>query len=155
MEAIGTRELVLSADLATERRWPAWVPVAREDGVVGALAVPIDVEEEVIGALTLYAGTASQFTPDVGLTAMLVAEQAGLLLAGVLDRGRLTGLAEELTEALGAGEVVNRAIGIVMAQRSCPAQTALDVLLDAASQVNLPLPVVAARLVESIGRRAT
>jgi GAF domain-containing protein len=154
MQAMSTREIVVSADLSGEERWPEWLEQARAGGVCGVLAVPIDIDEQVIGALSLYSADPHRFTPDVSFTAMLVAEHAGLLLAAVLDRSRLTGLAAQLTEALGDGETVNRAIGIVMAQRACSAEAALDVLLDTATRLHLPLWTIAERLVDTITNRA-
>jgi AmiR/NasT family two-component response regulator len=85
---------------------------------------------------------------------MLVAEHAGPLLAVVLDRAGLAGVADELAEALADGETVNRAIGIVMAQRSCSVQAALEVLRESAGRLRLPLSTVAERLVETVSRRA-
>jgi GAF domain-containing protein len=154
MQAMSTREMVICPDLAQERRWPEWLEQARSVGVHGVLAVPVDVDEQVIGALSLYTADPDRLTADVGLTAMLVAEHAGLLLAAVLDRSRLTSLTAELTEALGDGEMVNRAIGIVMAQRACSAEAALDVLRETATRLHLPLWTVAERLVDTITARA-
>jgi AmiR/NasT family two-component response regulator len=99
-------------------------------------------------------GEPRAFTPDVQLAAMLVAEHAGLLLAAVLDRGRLAGLAADLSEALASGETVNRAIGIVMAQRGCRAEDAFDVLRQASMTLHAPLHEVADRLVTAIGSRS-
>jgi len=154
MYAISTRELVISANLAREPRWPRWRERATTAGVHGVLAVPVDIDEQVIGALSLYCAEPDRLGPDVGFTAMLVAEHAGLLLAAVLDRRRLTSLTAELTEALGDGEMVNRAIGIVMAQRACSAEAALDVLRETATRLRLPLWTVAERLVDTITNRA-
>jgi GAF domain-containing protein len=155
MHAMSTRQVVMSRDLTTETRWPLWLERAQAGGVFGVLAVPVDIDEQVIGALSLYAADPDRLTPDLGLTAMLVAEHASLLLAAVLDRSRLTSLAAELTEALGDGEMVNRAIGIVMAQRACTAEAALDVLRETATRLRLPLWTVAERLVNTITSRAT
>ena len=153
LQAIRTRELVISPDLARERRWPAWRRMALDHGVHGALAVPVDIDEHVIGALNLYCGAPDRFGADVGFTAMLVAEHAGLLLAAVLDRGRLAGLAAELSEALADGEAVNRAIGIMMAQRGCSGEAALEVLRSTAGRLHLPLSTVAERLVDTVASR--
>ena len=154
LAAIRTREMVLVVDLATDLRWPDWRDHALGRDVRGVLSVPVDIDDHVLGALNLYADEPGGFPPDVELTAMLVAEHAGLLLSAVLDRTRLTGLTADLTAALGDGEAVNRAIGIVMAQRSCPAEAALEVLRRAAHTLRLPLPTVAARLVDTVATRA-
>lgn len=154
MQAMSTREMVVSADLDAEDRWPDWRKRAKAGGVSGVLALPVDIDEQVIGALSLYCAEPGRFTTDVEFTAMLVAEHAGLLLAAVLDRGRLTGLTAQLTEALGDGETVNRAIGIVMAQRGCSAEAALDVLRDTASRLRLPLSIIAERLIDTVSSRS-
>jgi GAF domain-containing protein len=155
MEAIRTRDLILSDDLAADERWPRWRARALAAGVRGVLAVPVDIDEHVIGALTVHAAEAGRFTADVGLTAMLVAEHAGLLLSAVLDRSRRADVHADLTEALADGETVNRAIGIMMVQRACSADDALEVLRSTARRLGLPLGAVAGRLVQTIEQRVS
>jgi GAF domain-containing protein len=159
MEAIRTRDLILSDDLTGDERWPQWRERALTAGVKAVLAVPVDIDEQTIGALTVYAAEAGRFTTDVGLTAMLVAEHAGLLLSAVLDRGRREDvhaqLTEALSEALTDGETVNRAVGIMMVQRACSAEAALEVLRSTSSRLGLPLSTVADRLVQSVERRVS
>lgn len=154
LTAIRNREMVLGQDLRHETRWPRWTVQALGSGVRGILAVPVDIDDEVIGALNLHAAEPDRFPPEVELTAMLLAEHAGLLMAGVLDRGRLASRAAELTAALSDGEVVNQAIGIVMGQRGCSTGTALGVLQRAATTLRIPLSAVAERLVNTIANRA-
>lgn len=152
--AIRTREVVLSADLSKDGRWPEWSAQAQEVGVHGVLVAPVDIDEQVIGALSLYAGLPDRLTPEVSFMALLVAEHAQLLLAAVLDRDRQATLTADLVEALGDGETVNRAIGIVMAQRACSAEAALEVLQETALRVGLPLSQIAKRLVDTIANRS-
>ncbi len=154
LTAIRNREMALSQDLGRERRWSEWTARALEHDVHGVLALPVDIDDQVIGALNLYAGEPDRFPPDIELMAMLLAEHAGLLMAGVLDRSRLASRTAELTAALGDGEAVNRAIGIVMAQRGCSADDALEVLRQASTTLRLPLAAVAERLVDTIASRA-
>ncbi|MER7280179.1 GAF and ANTAR domain-containing protein [Dactylosporangium sp. NPDC000244] len=159
MEAIRSRDITLSDDLAAEERWPQWRPRALEAGVKAVLAVPVDIDSHAIGALTVYASEPGRFTADIGLTAMLVAEHAGLLLSAVLDRGRRADLQAQLTsaltEALTDGETVNRAVGIMMVQRACSAEAALDVLRGTAGRLGLPLTTVAERLVQTVEQRVS
>jgi GAF domain-containing protein len=154
LDAVRTREMVVVDDLTADPRWPVWRNAMISNGIVGVMSMPLDIDDHVIGTLNLYVGEPLVFTPDVQLAAMLVAEHAGLLLAAVLDRGRRAGLTADLTEALASGESVNRAIGIVMAQRGCPAEEALEVLRQAAVTLHAPLHEVADRLVAAIGSRS-
>lgn len=154
LEAIRSREMLLSQDLENETRWQQWSRRAFGYGVRGVLSLPVNIDDQVLGALNIYAGAPDRFPPSVELTAMLLAEHAGLLVSGVLDRSRLASRSAELTAALGDGEAVNRAIGIVMAQRSCTAEDALDVLRAAAETLRIPLAAVAERLVDTVASRA-
>lgn len=152
MSAIHRREMVLSADLATEERWRAWARRARALGVRGVLSAPVDVDDQVIGAINLYAETPDTLTARRQLTAMLLAEHAGLLLAGVRGRARQAILAAEIDGSLLQEGVVGQAIGVIMTQRGCPAPEALQVLRSAATALSIPLREVAERLVVTVSR---
>lgn len=152
MTAIRRREMITAADLAATSRWPAWTERARGLGVHGVISAPVDVDEQVIGAINLYAESAGALTPRHQLTAMLLAEHAGLLLAAARDRERQAARAGQLDTALLAEGVVGQAVGVIMTQRGCPAPEALDVLRSAASSLDIPLREVAERLVLTVSR---
>jgi AmiR/NasT family two-component response regulator len=116
------------------------------------LSAPVDVDDHVIGSINFYARDAKVLTGHRPLTAMLLAEHAGLLLAAVRDRARQAALAGELEETLAGGEVIGQAIGVVMTQRGCPAPEALQVLRAASAALSIPLREVADRLVTSVAR---
>jgi GAF domain-containing protein len=152
MSAIHRREMITAQDLDQESRWPAWTARARRLGVRGVISAPVDVDEQVIGAINLYAGPAGPLTARHQLTAMLLAEHAGLLLAAVRDRERRAAQADALDSSLLEKGVVGQAIGVIMTQRGCPAPEALDVLRSAASSLDIPLREVAERLVITVSR---
>jgi hypothetical protein len=150
MTAIRSQEFVFAGDLARETRWAAWVGRARALGVRGLLCAPFDIDEQVIGAITLYSGEAGGLTARCQLTAMLLAEHAGLLLAAVRNWERV--LAEDREGSDSGGEVIGQAIGVIMTQRGCPASEASRVLRAASSALSIPLREVAERLVSSVAR---
>ncbi|MEV0002799.1 GAF and ANTAR domain-containing protein [Micromonospora sp. NPDC050980] len=152
LSAIRRREMVIAGGLADEMRWPAWRARARALGVHGVISAPVDVDEQVIGAINLYTQVPEALTPSHQLTAMLLAEHAGLLLAAVRDRERASARADRLDGALLAEGVVGQAVGVIMAQRGCAAPEALDVLRTAASSLDIPLREVAERLVLTVSR---
>ncbi|GAA4577208.1 GAF and ANTAR domain-containing protein [Micromonospora coerulea] len=152
MSAIRRREMILAEDLAAESRWPAWTERARRLGVRGVISAPVDVDEQMIGAMNLYAGSAEPLTTRHQLTAMLLAEHAGLLLAAVRDRARQAAEVDQLDTTLLEEGVVGQAIGVIMTQRGCPAPEALDVLRSAAASLDIPLREVAERLVITVSR---
>ena len=153
MTAVRTRDIVLSQDLAEETRWPSWAATAVAGGVHGVLAYPFDVDPTLLGALSLYAARRNAFQGEVPIVAMLVADHASLLL-----RVRLRQLTEEELLAENAGiattdAIIERAIGIVMAQRGCPPEQARRHLHDAATHLGVGLPAIAERLVRTVGDR--
>lgn len=152
LAAIRRRDMITASDLDHEARWPVWTGRARALGVRGVISAPVDVDEQVIGAINLYAGPPGLLTPRHQLTAMLLAEHAGLLLAAVRDRERQAARADQLDSALLAEGVVGQAIGVIMTQRGCPASEALAVLRSAASSLDIPLREVAERLVLTVSR---
>lgn len=152
MEAIRRREMILSENLTRETRWPAWTGRAREFGVRGVISAPVDVDEQVIGAINLYANATDALTPQHQLTAMLLAEHAGLLLAAVRDRARVAAQADDRDATLLSEGVVGQAVGVIMTQRGCPPEEALQVLRSAAESLSIPLREVAERLVSTVSR---
>lgn len=152
LAAIRRRDMITATDLDHESRWPGWTGRARALGVHGVISAPVDVDEQVIGAINLYAGASDLLTTRHQLTAMLLAEHAGLLLAAVRDRERQMARADQLDSALLEEGVVGQAIGVIMTQRGCPAPEALEVLRSAASSLDIPLREVAERLVLTVSR---
>jgi hypothetical protein len=151
MEAIRTRDVVMSDDLADEHRWPTWTTLARRRGVRSVLSYPFDVDPLTLGALNLYADAPHTFAEDTPIVAMLVADHASLLLRvrmqQIADRDR-TPASDEPSSA-----AVERAVGIVMAQRGCPPSQALRHLHEAADKLGVGVPVVAERLVRTVSDR--
>ncbi|WP_425412803.1 GAF and ANTAR domain-containing protein [Micromonospora humi] len=152
LTAIRRREMIIAGGLVDETRWPVWSARARALGVRGVISAPVDVDEQVIGAINLYAQSPEALTPSHQLTAMLLAEHAGLLLAAVRDRERASAHADQLDNALLAEGVVGQAVGVIMTQRGCPAPEALGVLRSAAASLAIPLREVAERLVLTVSR---
>ncbi|MCW3844305.1 GAF and ANTAR domain-containing protein [Micromonospora yasonensis] len=152
LTAVRRRDMITAHDLDHESRWPVWVGRARALGVHGVISAPVDVDEQVIGAINLYAAATDVLTTRHQLTAMLLAEHAGLLLAAVRDRERQAAQADQLDSALLEEGVVGHAVGVIMTQRGCPAPEALEVLRSAASSLDIPLREVAERLVLTVSR---
>ena len=138
MEAIRARDVVISHDLAGESRWPAWRRRAAAHDVRCVLSYPFDVDSLTLGALNLYGERAYAFSDDVPIVTMLVADHASLLLRARMQQFE-----------------VERAIGIVMAQRGCPPRQALRHLREAATNLGVDVPVVAERLVRTVADQSS
>jgi GAF domain-containing protein len=143
LEAARTRTVVTSADLTTDERWPGLRDAARTDGLRGVAAIPLDVRRTAVGAVSFYPVADGEMDPPVLVTAMALAGQAEVLL-GELHR----------REALTEGAEVDRAVGVIIAQRGCGVQEAYAVLQESAQRLGLPRGAVAARLVAAAARNA-
>jgi transcriptional regulator with GAF, ATPase, and Fis domain len=153
LEAVRTRDIVLSQDLGTEPRWPTWTAAARRSGIASVLSYPFDVDPSVLGALNLYSDRPHSFVDNVPIMAMLVADHASLLLRVRLRQLTQNDLLAQMSEVRAGDTAVERAIGIVMAQRGCPPEQALRHLHEAATHLGVGIPALAERLVETVGGR--
>jgi transcriptional regulator with GAF, ATPase, and Fis domain len=145
MTAIRERTTVFSPDLSHEARWPHWRSHAATLGVRSVMAIPMDVDADGIGAVTLYAAQPDAFADRRQLTAHLAVEHLGLLLGG-LHRRRTA----PKTGSDSDPSVLHRAVGLLMAQRGCTPQEAIQLLEAAATSSRLAVPDVARRLVDAV-----
>jgi hypothetical protein len=144
LEAARTRSLISVADLPAEARWPELADCARAEGLCSVAAIPLDVRRTAVGSLSVYTDRAGGPGSDLLLTAMALASQAEVLL-GELSR----------REALAEGSVVDRAAGVIIAQRGCGVHEAYTVLQQTAQRLGLDRRVVAERLIAAAARNAT
>jgi hypothetical protein len=143
LEAARTRTLVTATELQSDPRWPQLAACAREQGVHGVVAIPMDVQRSSVGALSLFVGTPGGIHPEWLLTAMAVVNQAEVLLGELRRR-----------EGLREGATVDRAAGVIIAQRGCGVQEAYTVLQETAQRLGLDRRAVAERLIAAAARNA-
>ncbi|MFB9357679.1 GAF and ANTAR domain-containing protein [Actinoplanes nipponensis] len=143
LEAARTRSLVTAPDLPSDPRWPRLAESARAEGVHSVVAIPMDVQRSSVGALSLFVSTPGGINPELLLTAMAVVNQAELLLG---ELGRREGRRE--------GATVDRAAGVIIAQRGCGVQEAYTVLQETAQRLGLDRQAVAERLIAAAARNA-
>jgi len=143
LEAARTRALVTVSDLTADPRWPDLAVPARAEGVHAVVAVPLDVPSAEVGAVSLYLDRPGDLTPDLLLTAMALVNQAEVLLGELRRRDELS-----------SGAAVDRAIGVIIAQRGCGVREAYDVLGETARRLGLDRRAVADRLIAAAARNA-
>ena len=143
LEAARTRALVTVPDLATGERWPELAAPARAEGVHSVVAVPLDVPRAEVGSVSVYLDATVPLGPDLLLTVMALVNQAEVLL------GELRRRDETSTDA-----AVDRAVGVIIAQRGCGVREAYDVLGETAQRLGLDRRAVADRLIAAAARNA-
>jgi len=123
-------------------------------GVHSALALPLTIGEQVIGAINSYAHTRDAFTEHaVALGTQFSAPAAvSVYNAQLLASTRLR--TTQLQEALRTRAVIDQAIGIVRSRSGGTAEEAFERLTRISQKEQIKLAEVAERLVEEAVRRA-
>ena len=151
---INTRQATVSGSLGADGRWPRFGGRVARMGVHSALALPLIVADQVIGAINCYANDHNAFGEHAVRLGTQFAEPAAVsiynaeLLAGARAR------AEKLQEALDNRAVIDQAIGIIRSRSGVSAEVAFGRLVQMSQTGNVKLRTVAARLVEDSVRRA-
>lgn len=143
LEAARNRVLVTAGELQSDPRWPELAECARAEGVYGVVSFPLDVQRTSVGSLSLFVGQPGGIAPDLLLTTMAVVNQAEVLLGELRRR-----------EGLSEGATVDRAAGVIIAQRGCGVQEAYDVLRETAQRLGMDRRAVAERLIAAAARNA-
>jgi hypothetical protein len=143
LDAARTRALVTTQELPTDTRWPDLADCARAEGVHSVAAIPLDVQRSSVGSLSLFVRQPHGIDQVLLCTAMAVVNQAEVLLAEVVRR-----------EALSEGATVDRAVGVIIAQRGCGIRDAYEVLHETALRLGMDRRAVAERLLTAVARNA-
>jgi GAF domain-containing protein len=137
--SLESRTLV-SNDLASDPRWPAWAPRMAGLGLRSVLSSEIHSVAGRIGALNIYGSGPRTFTREDMEVARLLAAQAGVAL-------RVTEKVENLTTALDSRTVIGQAQGMLMNQFRLDADHAFSVMKRLSQDHNVRLVRIAERIV--------
>ncbi|HMG64268.1 MAG TPA: GAF and ANTAR domain-containing protein [Streptosporangiaceae bacterium] len=139
-----------SADLTAEPRWPRFGQAAVACGIQSALSLPLVAQDQVIGALNLYARERAAFGPTQTRLAESFAESA----AGALALGQrlvsYASLTNQLRASLSSRAVIDQAVGIIMGQERWTQDRAFAALRAASQNRNVKLRVLAEEIVTGV-----
>ena len=153
LEAYRRQRILRIDSTARDQRWPAFVAAAAAEGFRSALSVPLVVGGDGLGALNIYCRHEYGFPLADERLAGLVGSCASVALANARTYWRGARLADQLQQVLSSRGVVEQAVGVLIAQRSCSAEQARHLLAAAAQRHHLALAEVAADLVQRTGQR--
>ncbi|MBX9243876.1 ANTAR domain-containing protein [Actinotalea ferrariae] len=146
--AFDERDLVVSDDMATDRRWPGLARWVGGTGLVSVVAAPIEVDGELVGALNVYSTATAAFDDAQAKAVELLAVAAGSILRGVWAQQQLRDLVAQLNHALESRGVIEQAKGIIMAKQGCSADDAFARLATMSQQRNVKLRDLARSIVD-------
>jgi GAF domain-containing protein len=130
-------------DVATDTRWPPFRDAAAEVGVASMVCLPLYVDEQVLGTLSLYADRPEAFA---AAGAEPMARVLATLAALALAESHRTA---ELRRALQNRDLIGQAKGILMHAHALTADAAFLRLAQFSQSTNTKLVEVAARVVET------
>ena len=152
LKALASGEIVDAADLRAESRWGDYPRIAMEYGILAIYSVPLIVGGKPVGVLNVYAQTPNAFGAVDRQLLELLAGQAAIAVTAALRHYDEVTLSDHLRIALSSRSVIDQAIGIVMTQQRGTPEQAFAALRTISQRRNIKLRVVAAELVEAIGR---
>jgi GAF domain-containing protein len=152
LQALVSGEVVDVPDLRTESRWNGYPTIAIQHGILAMHSVPLIVDGKPVGVLNVYARTPNAFRAVDRQLLQLLAGQAAIAVTAALRHYDEVTLSDHLRLALSSRSVIDQAIGIVMAQQRGGPEEAFAALRTISQRRNIKLRVVAAELVETVGR---
>jgi GAF domain-containing protein len=149
LHAIRDGHMVRIKDTADKARWPEFEAQAASHGVRSCLAVPLIADGRRVGALNLYARTASAFGTAEVRRAENFAEYASGALTLAMRLASHTALIEQLRSSLVSRTFIDQALGIIMAREHCTQARAFAILRSASQNSNVKLRDIATAIVTS------
>ena len=149
LHAARTAELTEIVDTRTEPRWRDYVLQAAQRGNLSSLSVPlpIDENEQVTGALNLYAREAGAFDERSRSVAQSFGPYAAVAAGNVYSYQNARAMAENLQAALESRAVIDQAKGVLIERHRLTADQAFQLLAEASMTGNHKLRDVAEHLV--------
>lgn len=135
-------EVVAVPSLATQTRWPGYVPQAAALGVRSQLAVRLHLGDgSTLGGVNLYSTTSDDVSDNAIALAALFAAHSAIALGHVQER-------EQLSEGLQSRKIIGQATGILMERYGMNEDHAFAFLVRGWNHGNVKLRAVAQELVD-------
>jgi GAF domain-containing protein len=143
-----------SGALGEDAAWPTFGPMAAALDIHSALSLPLAVDDEVLGALNVYAHARHAFDGSSRHVGELFAGPAAVAVHNARMLSRTMRSARQRETDVTARSTIDHAVGILMARSGSTADEAFVRLRIMSQHRHLKLSVVAAQLVDEAVRRA-
>jgi GAF domain-containing protein len=142
-DAMRRTDVVTSADLSTDERWPRFGGrISAEMGIHSSMSFRLFTTETNIGALNVYARAKHAFGADDVLEGLVLATHAAVAVAATMEQS-------QLHTALETRRTIGEATGILRERFGLTSDQAFAVLARTSSHQNLKLHRVAQQLVDT------
>jgi len=138
LHAARTGELTEIPDTRADPRWVDYMRQASERGNLSSLSVPlvIDADEQVTGALNIYARRPFAFDDDSRSAATRFAPYAAVATGNLYAYESARRMADNLQRALESRAVIDQAKGILMERHRLTADQAFQILVRTSMNAN-------------------
>ena len=150
VDAMFTGKVNYIPDTSTEVRWTGFCQAAHDQGVHSCLALPLNSPNGLMGCYNFYSMRSDGFAEDSRGQLEVYAGNAAGAIAVAMKLADQAQLSDNLHQALTSRAVIDRAIGIIMAQQRCDASAAFDTLRRASQNRNVKLRELAAEIVTAV-----
>lgn len=135
-------------DISSDRQWPKFSAAAADTGVKSLVAFVLQISDESLAALNLFAIQPQAFTREDLRVGAIFASHAAYGLANAQTHERDQEKARQLQEALVTRSVISNAVGIIMAQERINRDDAFGILRTTSQALNMKLRVIAEGIVD-------
>jgi len=151
LHAARTGELTEIADTRTDRRWPDYLPRAVEAGNLSSLSIPlaIDEDEQVSGALNIYARRPDAFDADSRSVATRFGPYAAVATGNLYAYQSARDMADHLQTALESRAVIDQAKGVLIERYKLTPDQAFQQLAQASMNANRKVREIAEELMRT------
>jgi GAF domain-containing protein len=146
LHAITSEPVTRVDNLASDPRWPRYIPRAVEYGVRAQLGLRLYVDEHTLGGINFYSTNSDTISADAEHAAELFATHAAL----ALGRARRE---DDLNAALQTRKIIGQAIGMIMERYHLDEERAVGYLIRVSQHSNIKLRDIAAELVQQGNER--
>ncbi len=137
LDAISEQQVVETADLATEERWPNFARrTVEETGVRSMMSFRLFAEHDTMGALNLYSKDPDAFDDESRNVGAVFAAHAAVAMSSAKQQ-------EQMEEALRSRDLIGQAKGVLMARQGVTEDRAFDMLRRASQRLNVKLRDIA------------
>ena len=131
-------------DIAADTRWATFREAARSCDVASMLCVPLYVDDQLFGTLSLYGNAPDAFRDGAESIARMLATLCAIALADTRRR-------ERLERALANRDLIGQAKGVLMVRHGLQAEEAFAMLRAHSQRTNTKLVALAEKVVETGG----
>lgn len=148
------RHPVHSESLGGDPQWLRFGPRAGRLGIHSVLALPLVVDDQVVGAIGVYSHAKNAFDRHALEFAELFAAPAAVAMHNARVLAQALAMSKRLQSALASRPVIDQAVGVIRARTGRSAEEALDQLRSISQSEQRKLADVAAGVVDEAVRRA-